>query len=124
MPRRARLADGLRATQRPGVAWRVLLHTALTWGLGWLVNLAVLAAFDLPSPAAALLLLVALMAGGAVPVPAQLGFFEGVCVLVLALFGVARGPALAVGLVLHLVVLGPPLLAALLLTALPGGRRA
>ena len=50
-----------------------------------------------------------------VPVPARLGIFEGVCVVSLALFDIPFDQALAVGLLLHLIVMAPPLLAAALL---------
>jgi hypothetical protein len=51
-----------------------------------------------------------------------LGVFEGITVVSLALFSVPRDQALAVGLVLHLVVMGPALLAAALLAFWPDRR--
>jgi uncharacterized membrane protein YbhN (UPF0104 family) len=122
LPRLQRLADGLDAVRRPDVSARALAWTGATWGLGLVVNLAVLAAFGVRSFVAALFLLAALMVGAAVPVPGRLGLFEGICVVSLALFDVPRDQALAAGLVLHLVVMGPPLVAAALL-ALWRGRR-
>jgi len=115
-----RLANGLEGLRRPLVSSRALFWTALTWGLGALANWAVLAAFGIPSAAAALFLLGIRDSGGTVPVPGRLGLFEGICVLSLSLFGVPRDPALAVGLVLHLVVMGPPLVGAALLALWPG----
>lgn len=109
------VAEALGILREPRVWLRALVWTTLTWGLGALANLAVLAAFGLASSVVALLLLALLMAGAAVPVPGQLGIFEGICVVSLALFGIPRDEALAVGLVLHLTVLGPPLIAALVL---------
>lgn len=106
-----RLADGLAVVRQPGVGAVTALGTAATWLLGAVVNGAVLAAFGIASPQAALLLLVVLMAGAAVPTPANLGIFEGICVLVLGAMGHSRDVAVAVGLVLHLVVIAPPLLA-------------
>lgn len=123
LPLLRRLANGLEGLRRPGVSGRALLWTALTWGVGALANWAVLAAFGVPSVAAALFLLAALMVGGTVPVPGRLGLFEGICVLSLALFDVPRDLALAVGLVLHVVVMGPPLVGAALLALWPGRRR-
>jgi glycosyltransferase 2 family protein len=115
LPRLRRLADGLASIRQTETSLRAFLWTALTWGLGALANWAVLAAFGLPSEAAALLLLVALMVGNSVvPTPARLGVFEGITVGILALFDVPGDVALAVGLVLHLVVMGPPLLMAAL----------
>lgn len=120
LPRLQRLANGLEAIRRPDVSVRALFWTGLTWGLGALANLAVLAAFGIPSAVAALFLQAALMAGVQVPTPGRLGIFEGICVVSLALFGLPRDQALAVGLVLHLVVMGPPLVAAALLAFWPG----
>ncbi len=123
LPRLRRLADGLEAIRRPEVSWKALLWTSLTWAFGGLANLAVLMAFDIPLPTAALFLLAALMVGGAVPAPGRLGVFEGVCVISLALFDIQRDRALAVGLVLHLVVVAPPLLGTALLALWPWWRR-
>ncbi|MGQ9711028.1 MAG: lysylphosphatidylglycerol synthase transmembrane domain-containing protein, partial [Anaerolineae bacterium] len=123
LPRLRRLANGLEGIRRPDVSGRALLWTALTWGLGALANGFTLAAFGIPSAAAALFLLAALMVGGTVPTPGRLGLFEGICVLSLGLFGVPAGLALAVGLVLHAVVMGPPLVGAALLAAWPGRSR-
>jgi uncharacterized membrane protein YbhN (UPF0104 family) len=123
LPLLRRLTNGLEGLRRPGVSGPALLWTALTWGLGAAANGAVLAAFGIPSAAAALFLLAALMVGGTVPVPGRLGLFEGICVLSLALFDVPRDLALAVGLVLHLVVMGPPLAGAALLALWPGRLR-
>jgi len=126
LPRLRRLANGLEAIRQPTVSVRVLFWTGLTWGLGALANLAVLVAFGIHSGAAAVFLLAALMVGGTVPTPGRLGIYEGICVVSLALFGIPRDQALAVGLVLHLVVMGPPLIAAALLALWPArssGRR-
>ena len=121
LPRLRRLANGLEAIRQHRVSMQALLWTGLNWGLGALANLAVLAAFGIPSAVAALFLLVALMVGGTVPTPGRLGIFEGICVLSLeSFFDVPFDQALAVGLVLHVVVMGPPLVAAALLAFWPG----
>ena len=122
LPRLRRLADGLDSLRMPHVSTWALLWTAFTWGLGALANWTVLAAFGISSGAAAFFLLVALMVGGAVPTPGRLGIFEGICVVSLALFGIPRDQALAAGLVLHLVVMGPALLSAALLAFWPDWR--
>ena len=123
LPRLQRLVGGLEAIRKPGVSLRASLWTILTWFLGILSNLAVLLAFGIPSAVAALFLLAALMVGGAVPTPGRLGIFEGICVISLALFNIPRDQALAAGLVLHLVVIGPPLLATGLLMLLQALQR-
>ncbi len=122
LPRLRKLAAGLDSLRMPHVSGRALLWTGITWGLGALANWTVLAAFGIPLGTAAFFLLVALMVGGAVPTPGRLGIYEGICVVSLALFGIPRDQALAVGLVLHLVVMGPALLGAALLVFWPGGR--
>jgi uncharacterized protein (TIRG00374 family) len=123
LPRLERVADGLESIRRPDVAGRAILWTALNWALGALVNWSILAAFGVPSITAAILLLAALMAGAAVPIPGRLGVFEGICVVSLALFDVPRDQALAVGLVLHAVVMVPPLVAAVILALGAAGSR-
>jgi len=105
------LLDGLEGIIRPQALFWGLLGSMVVWGIGAATNYCVLYAFDLPSSAApVLLLLAALQAGVAVPsLPGSLGIFEGICIAVLALFGVGQEEALAAGLVLHAVVFAPPL---------------
>ncbi len=112
-----RLTKGLTSIQDTRASLTAFAWSLVTWGLGALVNLMVLRAFDLHLPAAALLLQVGLMLGSSVvPVPGRLGIFEGITVAVLALFDVQQEMALAAGLLLHLVVQVPPLLGAALLS--------
>jgi len=110
LPKLHSLAQGLTSIQNPQASARVLGWTLLKWGLGAVANWAVMVAFGITSFPAAILLLAGLMVGGAiVPTPGRLGVFEAICVMCLALFDVPYDTALAVGLVLHLVVMGPPL---------------
>ncbi len=118
-----RLAEGMESVRQPQTYRDVALWTGLTWALGGAANWAVLAAFGIPSLKASLFLLAALMAGGNIPVPGRVGIFEGICVVSLALFGISRDLALAAGLILHLVVMGPPLAAAALLALWPRWRK-
>lgn len=123
LPRLRRLAQGLASIRHGGASARALLWTVVKWGLGAVTNWAVMRAFGVHSVAGAIFLLATLMVGNvAVPAPGRLGVFEGITVVSLALFGVAYDRALAIGLVLHLVVMAPPLLAAGAL-ALALGRR-
>ena len=118
LPRLQRLAQGLTSIQNASASARAFLWTMVNWGLGAVANWAVMRAFGVDMPVGALFLLVALMVGNAVvPTPARLGVFEGICVVSLGLFDVPYDLALAIGLVLHLVVMGPPLVAAGLLVA-------
>ncbi len=128
LPRLRRLAQGLESVLNAEASARAFLWTVLYWALGTVANWAVIQAFSTPltdgtplnngasSMLAALFLVVALMVGGAaVPTPGRLGIFEGLCVVSLALFEVPADQALAIGLVLHLVVMVPPFLTAAVL---------
>ncbi|MBN2391071.1 MAG: flippase-like domain-containing protein [Anaerolineae bacterium] len=111
LPRLQRLAQGLNSLQSAHASGRVFIWTVVTWGFGAISNWAVMRAFDVNLPVAAVFLLATLMVGNAVvPTPARLGVFEGICVVSLGLFEVPDDVALAIGLVLHLVVMGPPLI--------------
>jgi uncharacterized protein (TIRG00374 family) len=105
------LLDGLEGIVRTQALFWGLLGSLVVWGLGAATNYCVLRAFDLPSRVApTLLLLAALQAGVAVPsLPGSVGVFEGICVAVLAWFGVGQEEALAAGLTLHAAVFVPPL---------------
>jgi uncharacterized membrane protein YbhN (UPF0104 family) len=107
-----RLLDGLAGLYRPHIMLVTGAWSLLAWFFGALTNLALLKAFDLPgSVSLALLLLVVLQMGVAVPsVPGRIGVFEGLCLVTLALFGVEANVALGYGVILHLVVLLPPVL--------------
>jgi phosphatidylinositol alpha-mannosyltransferase len=69
-----------------------------------------LAALDIGAPSWSIwLVLVTGYAATFLPtVPAQIGVFEYACTLALTTAGVAPAPALAFGLILHLLVHGPP----------------
>ncbi|MFQ5614030.1 MAG: lysylphosphatidylglycerol synthase transmembrane domain-containing protein [Anaerolineae bacterium] len=105
-----RLLDGLAGLQRPRLMLAAGGWSLLAWLFGAVTNLALLQAFGLPaSPGIALLLLVVLQLGVALPsLPGRVGVFEGLAILTLALFGVEPGPALGYGVLLHAVVLLPP----------------
>jgi uncharacterized protein (TIRG00374 family) len=113
-----RLFDGLEGLRRPRVWLWTAIWTAATWGLGTLTNHTALMALGLSLPfSASLMLMVVLQMGVAVPsLPGRVGVFEGLCIVSLALFGVERDAAFAVGLVLHAVVFVPPTLLGLYYT--------
>jgi uncharacterized protein (TIRG00374 family) len=94
-------------------AWSLLI-LATSVGVNYVVFLAM--GMALPF-AAALFLLAVLEVGVVVPsAPGKLGFFHYLCSLALGVFGVAKEPAIAYAVVLHLVVFLPPsLLGALFL---------
>jgi uncharacterized protein (TIRG00374 family) len=105
-----RLLDGLSGLHRPRVMLTAGGWSVLAWFFGALTNLVLLKAFGLPfSLGIALVLLAVLQMGVAVPsVPGRIGVFEGLCLVTLALFGVEANLALGYGVVLHVVVLLPP----------------
>jgi uncharacterized membrane protein YbhN (UPF0104 family) len=88
--------------------------TVVSWGLGWATNLAVFWSLGLPLAwTAALLVLVAIYAGVVVPAPpTRVGLWHLLVALALAQYGIESRPAVASGVVLHLVVVVPALLAA------------
>jgi uncharacterized membrane protein YbhN (UPF0104 family) len=91
----------------------MVVWSVVTWVLGWATNLAVLWALGLSVHwTAALLILVAIYAGVVVPAPpARVGLWHFLVVLVLTSYGISQSPAMACGVLLHLVVVGPLLLA-------------
>jgi len=106
------LIQGLTGLGRPRIMLAAGGWSLLAWFFGALTNWALLNAFNLPtSMGIALLLLVVLQLGVAVPsLPARVGVFEGLCIAVLGLFGVNPNLALAYGVMLHVVVLLPPVI--------------
>lgn len=112
---RARLRPALASLevlQTRAALTRLALWTAVVWGTGLLTNHLTLLALQIYLPlSAALLVLVALQIGISIPsVPGRIGVFEYLCVLSLAIFGVARGPGLSYGLLLHFISMLPMIL--------------
>jgi uncharacterized protein (TIRG00374 family) len=105
-----RLLDGLASLHRPRVMLVAGGWSVLTWFFGALTNLVLFKAFGLPlSMGTALFLLAVLQMGVAVPsVPGRIGVFEGLCLVSLALFDVEGNLALGYGVMLHVLVLLPP----------------
>lgn len=108
---RARLLaalDGLSALASRRAALAVWGWTAAFWLIAWATGFWLLLAFDLPaSPVMALMLLVVLQGGVAVPsTPGKVGVFQLLCMATLAVFHVAEPVGLAYGIVLHVIVVG------------------
>lgn len=101
---------GLGLFRRPGSALLALAWSAAVWGVAALTNLVTLAAMGLEAPGWStwLVLVTGYVANFLPAVPAQVGLFEYACILALTAAGVGPEPALAFGLVLHLLVYGPP----------------
>jgi len=119
-----RLFDSLTVLRRRDTVVRAAGWTAIIWALGAAINYAVQRAFGIDSWTAAMTLLAVLMIGIALPPSiAALGVFEGLTMLTLGIFDIPLETALAVGLVLHLVVVVPLSISAAALWLLSGRER-
>jgi uncharacterized protein (TIRG00374 family) len=87
-----------------------LLASVVVWGLAVLTNVTAMAGLGIEGPAwSPWLVMVAGYVANFLPtVPGQVGVFEYAVVLSLTAADVGPAPALAVGLVLHLLIYGPP----------------
>ena len=95
--------------QSTGSLTLLIAISALLWCSGILVNYSVLLFLNLEQPlVVSVALLVILQIGVAVPsTPGKIGVFQELSVLGLGLFGIAKTPALAFGLLVHSLVLLP-----------------
>lgn len=106
-----RLLDSLNAVRDRQSLWRAAIWSAVTWSLSIIANAAIMHAFNVDSLPIAMLLLCVLMIGIALPPSiAALGIFEGLTILTLGSFGIANETALAIGIVLHVVIILPPVI--------------
>jgi uncharacterized protein (TIRG00374 family) len=105
------LGRGVSVLRQPGVLLTASLWSLLLWGAYVFNNWAVFRALHIERGlAGAVLVLVILQAGIAPPsTPAKIGVFEYLCVLALGLLGLSSEASLSYGMVLHLVILIPPL---------------
>jgi uncharacterized protein (TIRG00374 family) len=105
-----RFGQGLALLKRPKDAVLVLALSAVVWGIAALTNVVTLAALGIAAPGWStwLVLVTGYVANSLPAIPAQVGVFEYACILALTAAGVDHGPALVFGLVLHLLVYGPP----------------
>jgi uncharacterized protein (TIRG00374 family) len=101
---------GLGLFQQPANALLALALSIAVWGLAALTNVVTFAALDISAPAWSiwLVLVTGYVANFLPTVPAQVGVFEYTHMLALTAAGVGPEPALAFGLILHLLVYGPP----------------
>lgn len=109
--RLGRMAASLEGLRQRQDALRLLGWSGVVWGSALLTNVCVLQALRIEVPLlCSLFLLVVLQLGISLStVPGTLGIFEYLCVVSLALFGVEDSLALSFGLVLHSLVLLPPM---------------
>ena len=108
------LTEGIATLRPPGVLFMGVFWSLLLWAMYVLNNWAVLRALNIlqgeQALAGAVLVLIIVQVGMIPPsTPAGLGVFEYLCILALGLVGVSPEAALSYGLVLHAVVLLPPL---------------
>jgi uncharacterized membrane protein YbhN (UPF0104 family) len=106
---------GLGALRRPHSLAALTTLTVLIWGLAWWTNQLAAQALGLSlPPGAALLVLMALQIGISLPsLPGRLGVFEYVCILALQSFGIDPEIGLSYGILLHVVVYLPIIVAGL-----------
>ncbi|MGQ9785293.1 MAG: lysylphosphatidylglycerol synthase transmembrane domain-containing protein [Anaerolineae bacterium] len=107
------LADGLRAACRDGRLIGITAYSGGVWLLSWATNVMIFWALGISVHwTAALLVLVAIYLGVAVPAPpTRAGTWHFLVTLALSSYGVAYSAAVAYGVLLHLVVVLPLLLA-------------
>lgn len=98
---------GLRVFAAPRHGLAAIAAQLFAWALQWVACFAVLLALGLQSqagPIAAAAILLAVNVSAVLPVtPSNVGVFQAACLVVLAAFGVAAGPALAYGIILQAV---------------------
>lgn len=112
-PRLNRLLDSISALRDRSTLSAAAGWSLITWALGVVANYAVLRAYGVELWSAALLLMVVLMIGVTLPPSiAAIGLYEGLTLVTLGVFNVPPATALAIGLTLHLIVFGPPLIGA------------
>ena len=101
--------SALGSLQHSQARFQIWTWSLLIWALMALTNALVFLAFDLElSPYVALVLLVVLMSGVALPpLPGNVGVFVYLCILVLSLFAVNRETALVYGITLQIVAFLP-----------------
>jgi uncharacterized protein (TIRG00374 family) len=119
----SRLLDGLGGLQRAGLAWPTFAVSGIIWGLGGLTIWLILTAVGVPARSVTVFfLLVVLRLGVTVPtLPGRIGFYEGLCIVTLSIWGVGGSTAFSVGIILHTVVYLPPTLLAAVLGVLMWG---
>lgn len=117
---------GTRAIADPRRFLLYLLYTAFIWSANSVLLWLLVRAFHLDVPlAGGFLLTGVLFLGMAVPSsPGYLGVFDYLMVLMLGLYGVAHGPAVAAALAAHVVTFVPVTVVGLLLLAHHGAGRA
>ena len=124
LPRVEQLIHGIDVIRQSKVSAWVFGLTLGVWAVGVIANWAVLAAFGVHSLSAALLLMVTLMSGNViVPIPGRFGVFEAIVIGTLTLYNIPGDTALAIGLVLHMVSMGTPMVVAMILAIVNAVRR-
>jgi glycosyltransferase 2 family protein len=107
-----RFVTGLSALKASGILLPTCLLSALSWGIRWLMVLAMFSAshLDLPISAGAVVLIFSNLGIAAVGTPANLGTFEVSTLAAFRLYGVEAELALSCALVFHMVEVIPMVL--------------
>jgi uncharacterized protein (TIRG00374 family) len=110
-----RFAPGVTALRKPGVSARVVALSLLAWACELVMVVLCARSLGVPiGPALGTVVLLGINLAIALPAaPASAGPFEGATVVVLTLAGIAKGPALAFGLVYHAIQVVPVTIAGL-----------
>lgn len=108
--------ESLAVLSRRNFGLHMTVISAIIWFTAALTNYLVLWALRIEAPAVSgLLVLFVLLAGiNIASVPGQIGVFEYLCVLSLAIFGIDQAPALSFGVLLHVLTYVPTLIAGVL----------
>jgi uncharacterized protein (TIRG00374 family) len=103
---------GLGLLQRPSIALGALACSVAVWCLAGLTNYLTMVALGIQAPfwSVPLVLVAGYVVNFLPAVPTQIGVFEYTCILALKAVGVRQEPALAFGLILHVLIYAPPLL--------------
>ncbi len=118
----ANFREGLGILRLPSIALGALALSIVVWCLAGLTNYITLAVLGIHANfwSVPLVLVASYVANFLPTVPAQVGVFEYACILALGFVGIEQEQALAFGLILHLLVYGPPLVLGPLAMAIEG----
>lgn len=103
----------LRVLVDPRLAINIILLSTVIWCTAVLTNGLLMQALNIDAPlVASMFVLFVLLTGiNIISVPGQIGIFQYLCILSLGVFGIDQVSALSFGIVLHLLILTPMVLA-------------
>lgn len=105
------VAEGGRLLRNARIAWRLMAWSLACYLMAALTNALVALALGIRLPPSAAMLLLAVLQSSAIAplptLPGRAGLFHYLCIITLAIYGVAPEPAMGYALVLHLLVYLP-----------------